>query len=166
MAKLMTSINQIEGGDVLKSGDTTSVFGFEILGYDGKRMELSGTGKLTLLNDENVALYQDVTVENGRFSFSMGNAVGADIKEIKASIANKTVGVSEERLTQAITQVKADIIGGAPENLNTLKEIADNIEAAGGNTNSGIISKMTELGTRIDTIEQEDLVSVYNTAKA
>lgn len=92
-------------------------------------------------------------------------AVGADIKEIKASIANKTVGVSEERLTQAITQVKADIIGGAPENLNTLKEIADNIEAAGGNTAVGIISKMTELGTRIDTIEQEDLVNVYNTAK-
>lgn len=93
-------------------------------------------------------------------------AVGADIKEIKASIASKTTGVTEERLTQAITQVKADIIGGAPENLNTLKEIADNIESAGGNTNSGIISKMTELGTRIDTIEQEDLVNVYNAAKA
>ena len=93
-------------------------------------------------------------------------AVGADIKEIKASIASKTAGVSEERLTQAINQAKTDIIGGAPENLNTLKEIADNIEAAGGNTDSGIISKMTELGTRIDTIEQEDLVSVYNTAKA
>lgn len=93
-------------------------------------------------------------------------AVGADIKEIKASIASKTVGVSEERLTQAITQVKADIIGNAPEELDTLKEIADKITAAGGNTDSGIISKMTELGTRIDTIEQEDLVSVYNTAKA
>lgn len=92
--------------------------------------------------------------------------VGADIKEIKASIASKTVGVTEERLTQAITQAKADIIGGAPENLNTLKEIADNIEAAGGNTNSGIISKMTELGTRLDTIEQEDLASVYTAAKA
>ncbi|MFQ6935049.1 MAG: hypothetical protein ACLRNN_09845 [Streptococcus salivarius] len=93
-------------------------------------------------------------------------AVGADIKEIKASIASKAVGVTEERLTQAITQAKADIIGGAPENLNTLKEIADNIEAAGGNTGSGIITKMTELGTRIDTIEQEDLVNVYNAAKA
>lgn len=93
-------------------------------------------------------------------------AVGADIKEIKASIASKTAGVSEERLTQAITQVKADIIGGAPEELDTLKEIADKITAAGGNTDSGIISKMTELGTRIDTIEQEDLVSVYNAAKA
>jgi hypothetical protein len=93
-------------------------------------------------------------------------AVGTDIKEIKASIASKAAGVSEERLTQAITQAKADIIGGAPENLNTLKEIADNIEAAGGNTDSGIITKMTELGGRLDTIEQEDLVSVYNTAKA
>lgn len=93
-------------------------------------------------------------------------AVGADIKEIKASIASKTVGVTEERLTQAITQAKADIIGGAPENLNTLKEIADNIEAAGGNTDSGIITKMTELGTRLDAIEQEDLVSVYTAAKA
>lgn len=92
-------------------------------------------------------------------------AVGADIKEIKASIASKATGVSEERLTQAITQAKADIIGGAPDELDTLKEIADKITAAGGNTDSGIISKMTELGTRLDTIEQEDLVSVYNTAK-
>ena len=92
-------------------------------------------------------------------------AVGTDIKEIKASIASKATGVTEERLTQAITQAKADIIGGAPEALDTLKEIADNITAAGGNTDSGIITKMTELGTRIDTIEQEDLVSVYNTAK-
>lgn len=93
-------------------------------------------------------------------------AVGADIKEIKVSIASKATGVSEERLTQAITQAKADIIGNAPEELDTLKEIADKITAAGGNTDSGIISKMTELGGRLDTIEQEDLVSVYNTAKA
>lgn len=96
-------------------------------------------------------------------------AVGADIKEIKTTLAGKadkgSEGVTEERLTQAINQAKTDIIGGAPENLNTLKEIADNIESAGGNTDSGIISKMTELGTRIDAIEQEDLVSVYNTAK-
>lgn len=92
-------------------------------------------------------------------------AVGADIKEIKTALAGKETGVSEERLTQAITQVKTDIIGNAPEELDTLKEIADKITAAGGNTDSGIISKMTELGTRIDTIEQEDLVSVYNTAK-
>lgn len=100
-------------------------------------------------------------------------AVGTDIKEIKTALAGKAEkgevtanGITEERLTQAITQAKTDIIGNAPEELDTLKEIADKISAAGGNTDSGIISKMTELGTRLDTIEQEDLVSVYNTAKA
>lgn len=96
-------------------------------------------------------------------------AVGADIKEIKTTLAGKadkgSEGITEERLTQAITQAKTDIIGGAPGELDTLKEIADKISAAGGNTDSGIISKMTELGGRLDTIEQEDLVSVYNTAK-
>ena len=96
-------------------------------------------------------------------------AVGADIKEIKTTLAGKadkgSEGVSEERLTQAINQAKTDIIGGAPENLNTLKEIADNIEAAGGNVDGGIITKLTELGSRITAIETEDLVSAYNTAK-
>lgn len=96
-------------------------------------------------------------------------AVGADIKEIKTTLAGKadkgSEGITEERLTQAITQAKTDLIGGAPEELDTLKELADEIAASGGNTDSGIISKMTELGTRIDTIEQEDLVSVYNSAK-
>lgn len=96
-------------------------------------------------------------------------AVGADIKEIKTTLSGKAdkgaAGITEERLTQAINQAKTDIIGNAPEELDTLKEIADKISASGGNTDSGIISKMTELGTRIDTIEQEDLVSVYNTAK-
>lgn len=100
-------------------------------------------------------------------------AVGADIKEIKTALAGKaekgevtTNGITQEQLNTAITQVKTDIIGNAPEELDTLKEIADKISAAGGNTDSGIISKMTELGGRLDTIEQEDLVSVYNTAKA
>lgn len=100
-------------------------------------------------------------------------AVGADIKEIKTALAGKAEkgevtanGVTQDQLNTAIAQAKTDLIGGAPENLNTLKEIADNIEAAGGNTDSGIISKMTELGGRLDTIEQEDLVNVYNAAKA
>lgn len=100
-------------------------------------------------------------------------AVGADIKEIKTALAGKaekgevtTNGITQEQLNTAITQAKADIIGGAPENLNTLKEITDNIEAAGGNTDSGIISKMTELGTRITAIETEDLVAAYTAAKA
>lgn len=100
-------------------------------------------------------------------------AVGADIKEIKTTLAGKADkgevtanGITQDQLNTAIQGVKTAILGeGVPEELDTLKEIADKISAAGGNTDSGIISKMTELGTRIDTIEQEDLVSVYNTAK-
>lgn len=100
-------------------------------------------------------------------------AVGADIKEIKTALAGKAEkgevtanGITQDQLNTAIQGVKTAILGeGVPEELDTLKEIADKITAAGGNTDSGIISKMTELGTRIDTIEQEDLVSVYNTAK-
>mgnify|MGYP006983078265 FL=1 len=101
-------------------------------------------------------------------------AVGADIKEIKTALAGKAEkgevtanGITQDQLNTAIQGVKTAILGeGVPEELNTLKEIADKISAAGGNTDSGIISKMTELGTRIDTIEQEDLVSVYTAAKA
>ena len=101
-------------------------------------------------------------------------AVGADIKEIKTALAGKAEkgevtanGITQDQLNTAIQGVKTAILGeGVPEELDTLKEIADKINASGGNTDSGIISKMTELGTRIDTIEQEDLVSVYNTAKA
>ena len=100
-------------------------------------------------------------------------AVGADIKEIKTTLAGKADkgevtanGITQDQLNTAIAQAKTDIIGGAPGELDTLKELADKIAAAGGNTDSGIISKMTELGTRLDTIEQEDLVNVYNAAKA
>lgn len=99
-------------------------------------------------------------------------AVGADIKEIKTALAGKAEkgevtanGITQDQLNTAIAQAKTDLIGGAPEELDTLKELADKI-AAGGGVDSGIITKMTELGTRIDTIEQEDLVNVYNTAKA
>ena len=100
-------------------------------------------------------------------------AVGADIKEIKTALAGKAEkgevtanGITQDQLNTAIQGVKTAILGeGVSEEVDTLKEIADKITAAGGNTDSGIISKMTELGTRIDTIEQEDLVSVYNTAK-
>lgn len=101
-------------------------------------------------------------------------AVGADIKEIKTALAGKAEkgevtanGITQDQLNTAIQGVKTAILGeGVPEELDTLKEIADKIATGGGNVDSGIISKITELGTRIDTIEQEDLVSVYNTAKA
>lgn len=93
-------------------------------------------------------------------------AVGTDIKEIKTALAGKAEkgeatanGITQEQLNTAIAQAKADLIGGAPE------ELADKIAAAGGNVDSGIITKLTELGNRITAIETEDFVAAYNTAK-
>ena len=96
-------------------------------------------------------------------------AVGADIKEIKTTLAGKadkgSEGITQDQLNTAIAQAKIDLVGGAPEELDTLKELADKIAAGGGNVDSGIITKLTELGNRITAIETEDLVSVYTTAK-
>lgn len=99
-------------------------------------------------------------------------AVGADIKEIKTTLAGKAEkgevaanGITQEQLNTAIAQAKTDLIGGAPEELDTLKELADKIAAGGGNVDSGIITKLTEFGNRITAIENEDLVSAYTTAK-
>lgn len=101
-------------------------------------------------------------------------AVGTDIKEIKTALAGKdekgevtTNGITQDQLNTAIQGVKTAILGeGVPEELDTLKEIADKIAAAGGNVDSGIITKLTEFGNRITAIETEDLVAVYTAAKA
>lgn len=149
MAKLMTSINQIEGGDILKSGDVTSIFGFEILGYDGKRMELSGTGKLTLSNDETVALYQDATVESGRFTFTMGDIVdpGTYYLEIKL---NGHIFPSNNFKVKVKSSLNLD--GVIPSKKDPkLKLLADELRE------SGLISGGTDT--------TEDLVNVYNLAK-
>lgn len=75
MSSIMTSIRQVDGGSVIKSGDTSSVFKFEILDDDFVKKDLTGTGKLAIFNLKNVILYQDVTVESGSFSFKFDKVV-------------------------------------------------------------------------------------------
>ena len=96
------------------------------------------------------------------------SAVGADIKRIDAALAQKADKTEVASLPTGITQEQlntADLIGGAPEELDTLKELADKITAGGGNVDSGIITKLTELGNRITAIETEDLAAAYTAAK-
>lgn len=99
-------------------------------------------------------------------------AVGTDIKDIKTQLANKADkseigqgGITQQQLDTAIQGVKTAILGeGVPEELDTLKEIADKIKA-GENPESAIVSKMTELGQKITDLENVDFVQIYNTAK-
>lgn len=99
---------------------------------------------------------------------AFAQAVGQDVKQIKLDVAGKaSTSAMTQAIAQAKTDVKAEILGeGVPEQLDTLKEIADRITATGGSTDGAIVSKMTELGQKFTDLETTDLVSAYNSAKA
>lgn len=105
---------------------------------------------------------------------SLVRAIGTDVKEIKATVATKADkseisqgGITQQQLDTAIAGVKTAILGdGVPEELDTLKEIADRIANGGGSADQAIVSKMTELGQKFTDLENTDFVSIYNTAKS
>lgn len=103
---------------------------------------------------------------------SFAQAVGTDIKDIKTQLANKAEkseigagGITQEQLNTAIQGVKTAILGeGVPEDLDTLKEIAEKI-SAGSSSDGAIVSKITELGQKFTDLETTDFVQIYNSAK-
>lgn len=99
---------------------------------------------------------------------AFAQAVGVDIKELKQLLNGKVDNATVTQLIeQAKTAVKNDILGeGVPENLNTLKEIAEKIAAMSGDTEGAVVQKLAELGRRIDEFANLDLVATYNQAKA
>lgn len=99
---------------------------------------------------------------------AFAQAVGVDIKELKQLLNGKVDNATVTQLIeQAKTAVKNEILGeGVSEDLNTLKEIAEKIASMSGSTESAVLQKISELGTRIDNIANLDLVTVYNQAKA
>ena len=99
---------------------------------------------------------------------AFAQAVGVDIKELKQLLNGKVDNATVTQLIeQAKTAVKNDILGeGVSEDLNTLKEIADKIASMSGDTQSAVVQKISDLGTRLDTFANLDLVATYNAAKA
>ncbi len=95
-------------------------------------------------------------------------AIGTDIKNLQKAINDKEAGsgITEQQLNEEIRQLKAEILGeGVPENLNTLKEIADKIATLNGDTSGAIVAKLTELGQKIDAVTDVDYLSAYTQAK-
>lgn len=103
---------------------------------------------------------------------SLVRAIGTDVKEIKTTVATKADkseigqgGITQQQLDTAIAGVKTAILGeGVPEELDTLKEIAEKIQA-GGSSDSAIVSKMTELGQKFTDLENTDFLQIYTSAK-
>ena len=104
---------------------------------------------------------------------SLVNAIGTDVKKINTTLANKAdkselgqAGITQQQLETAIAGVKTAILGdGVPEELDTLKEIADRIANGAGSADQAIVSKMTELGQKFTDLENTDFVQIYTTAK-
>lgn len=99
---------------------------------------------------------------------AFAQAVGIDIKELKQLLNGKVDNATVTQLIeQAKTAVKNDILGeGVPENLDTLKEIAEKISSMSGDTEGAVVQKLADLGRRIDEFANLDLVATYNVAKA
>lgn len=95
-------------------------------------------------------------------------AIGTDIKNLRKAVNDKEAGagITEQQLNEVIQRAKADILGdGVPENLDTLKEIADKIATLNGDTSGAIVTKLTELGQKIDAVADVDYLAAYNEAK-
>lgn len=95
-------------------------------------------------------------------------AIATDIKNLRKAVNDKEAGagITEQQLNETIQRAKADILGeGVPENLDTLKEIADKIATLNGDTSGAIVAKLTELGLKIDAVADVDYLAAYNEAK-
>lgn len=126
---------------------------------------------------------------NNEKLIAFAQQVGADIKALngKADTAQQTAETAQQTaeqayqqvqqisdsMNQAITtakqEVKNDILGGAAEDLDTLKEIADRLAQSGQDTNGAMVQKMTEQNNRITALEttiNTDYLATYNAAKA
>ena len=99
---------------------------------------------------------------------AFAQALGVDYKALKQLIDTKIYSATVTQLIeQSKTSVKNDLLGdGVPENLNTLKEIAEEIARLSGSTEGAVVQKLADLGRRIDDFANLDLVATYNAAKA
>ncbi|CWF16911.1 Uncharacterised protein [Streptococcus pneumoniae] len=99
---------------------------------------------------------------------AFAQALGADNKAMKQLVDTKIDNATlMQAIEQAKTAVKNDILGdGVPENLDTLKEVAEKIASLSGDVEAAVVQKLADLGRRIDEFANLDLVATYNAAKA
>ena len=99
---------------------------------------------------------------------AFAQALGADNKAMKQLVDTKIDNATlMQAIEQAKTAVKNDILGdGVPENLDTLKEVAEKIASLSGDVETAVVQKLADLGHRIDEFANLDLVATYNAAKA
>lgn len=84
-----TNLNQTKGGEVIKQGDFSSLFEFELLDYDNKKITtLDGqTAKIRLGNSKG-KIEIETLVENSKVSFKIGKVLPVGIYQIEIEAGN------------------------------------------------------------------------------
>ncbi|MTQ41187.1 MULTISPECIES: hypothetical protein [unclassified Streptococcus] len=84
-----TNLNQTKGGEVIKQGDFSSLFEFELLDYDNKKItSLDGqTAKVRLGNSKGKIEIESL-VENSKVSFKIGKVLPVGIYQIEIEAGN------------------------------------------------------------------------------
>nr|DAS31399.1 MAG TPA: hypothetical protein [Caudoviricetes sp.] len=84
-----TNLNQTKGGEVIKQGDFSSLFEFELLDYENKKItSLDGqTAKVRLGNSKGKIEIESL-VENSKVSFKIGKVLPVGIYHIEIETGN------------------------------------------------------------------------------
>ena len=110
-----TNLNQIRGGEVIKQGDFSSTFEYELLDYKYNKIpSLDGQNARIKLANKNGKLEISAIVENSKVSFKIGKILPAGIYQLEVQ-CGEYVFPSDQSVRLEITQ--------STEHFNNLEDI-------------------------------------------
>lgn len=84
-----TNLNQTKGGEVIKQGDFSSLFEFELLDYDNQKItSLDGQTAKVRLGNSKGKIEIETLVENSKVSFKIGKVLPVGIYQIEIESGN------------------------------------------------------------------------------
>nr|DAN63601.1 MAG TPA: hypothetical protein [Caudoviricetes sp.] len=84
-----TNLNQTKGGEVIKQGDFSSLFEFELLDYDNQKITtLDGQTAKVRLGNSKGKIEIETLVENSKVSFKIGKVLPVGIYQIEIEAGN------------------------------------------------------------------------------
>lgn len=84
-----TNLKQTKGGEVIKQGDLSSLFEFELLDYDNKKItSLDGQTAKVRLGNSKGKIEIETLVENSKVSFKIGKVLPFGIYQIEIEVGN------------------------------------------------------------------------------
>lgn len=148
-----TNLNRIKGGEVIKQGDFSSTFEYELLDYKySKITNLDGQDAKIKLANQKGKLVINATVENSKVNFKIGKILPAGIYQIEIEVSDY-VFPSDRRTTLEVTQSADEY---------TSNELLDLVK---NDVKTEIDKYIAEHPNGPQTEELPDLTTLYNLAK-